>query len=209
MRHAVADHRPDRAARGAAGAAVEPRGHRLHLLADPRRGACRRSAARWSSRARSCPTSTAPAASRRARRAVEDTMTYGDPQTAVAPVRPARAAGSSAISPPCPSRADPLARGLSQRAHPAARPDHAARRRARHPAPAQRPVARQRPHFRRGPGASRDARKFLAHRRWSSPACSGSLCGLILAQYVGQPDRRHRRGRRPHQRPRPDASACR
>ena len=37
----------------------------------------------------------------------------------------------------------------------------------------------------------------------------GLLCGVILAHYVGAAHRRHRRGRQPDQRARPDRSACR
>ena len=113
-------------------------------------------------------------------------MTYADPQTAVAPVRPARARRSIGNLAAVPPRCRSLARRLSQRAHPAARPDHAARG-ARSSSTGCRAAS--------GWSAAASVGEGLALRETLERSLLialvvagllGLLCGLILAQYVGR-----------------------
>ena len=137
--------------------------------------------------------------------AIEDTISYADPQTAVALLDPrgAQQMGNLAMLP------SPAAAGrLSQFLAPPSGPDHAAPKCDCHASPPDRTMDRQRPHCRGSPRASRDAGKVAAHRaRRRQPARARlrrdprPLCRAAR--------RRHRDSRRQDRRARPQPARAR
>ena len=201
----IADHRTDRAARRPARAGLEPRRDRLHLLADPRRSGVRRMRRQVIEQGKVLAdvyrTGGMPALDD----AIEDTITYGDPQTAVAPVRPRRPPGRRQ-SRSLPRPAAPLREGYRNGADPAraARPRRARRRSSIHRLPRGEWLVSG-----RIVGDGLALRDTLERSLLIALVVAGAARPAVRRDprpLCRPPDRRDRRGRRPHQRARPDAA---